>query len=85
MDEYVRKYKQQILEGDRSLPSEMQPTVMYHCTCQNAWDSWENVKYIEQMREQNKFWCRVVSKVLREEKLQRKRAAGKNYCKKVRQ
>lgn len=63
---------------------ELLPVVMSHPYPADVWDQWENEKYKDEIALASAEWCRIVSRVLREEKLKQKRLKNPTYCNKSR-
>lgn len=68
--------------SNSSLPLRLYPGCMYHPKPQDAWDRWENSKYLVQIEEQCRFWFQLSAFVRRHIKVWEKRKIDKSYCNK---
>jgi len=82
LDDISPEEVRQILSGDYSVPLSRYPPYMCHPKPQSAWDHWENERHAEYVQHQNKYWQRIVCRVLRAQKLEKMRQKNAFYCNK---
>ena len=68
--------------NDYSLPLSLYPNEVFHCNPKDAWDEWENKKYIEHYPESVTTWNRIQSLSKRIQKIESKRLKNVTYCNK---